>query len=77
MRVVKTALAPGRVEQRKILPRVLPTLILGLVLDGIGQAVGYALGPGNVTAKLAGLEFHRVRYLTPDDQAAVAALATG
>jgi hypothetical protein len=55
----------------------MPTLVLGLVLDGLGQAVGYALGPGNVTAKLAGLEFHRVKYLTPRDRAAVAALASG
>ncbi|MGB7159506.1 MAG: Gfo/Idh/MocA family oxidoreductase [Tepidisphaeraceae bacterium] len=77
MRVVKAALAPGRIEQRQILPRVMPTLVLGLALDGIGQAVGYAFGPGNVTAKLAGLEFHRVKYLTERDRAAVAALAAG
>jgi predicted dehydrogenase len=77
MRVVKAALAPGRTQQRAILPRVMPTLVLGLVLDGLGQAVGYAIGLGNVTAKLAGLEFHRVKYLTPRDQAAVAALASG
>jgi len=43
----------------------------------VGQAVGYAFGPGNVTAKLAGLEFHRVKYLTARDQATVAALAGG
>ena len=77
IRVVKAAFAPGRTQQRAILPRVMPTLMLGLVLDGIGQAVGYAFGPANVTAKLAGLEFHRVKYLTPRDQAAVAALAGG
>jgi len=76
-RVLKAALAPGRTESRAILPRVMPTLILGLVLDGVGQAVGYAFGPGNVTAKLAGLEFHRVKYLTARDQATVAALAGG
>ena len=34
-------------------------------------------GDGVLTAKLAGLEFHRVKYLTPRDQAAVAALASG
>ena len=37
-------------------------LILGLIMDGIGQFVGYTFGAGNATMKLIELEFHRDRH---------------
>lgn len=51
-----------------LFPRVYPALILGLMLDGIGQAMGYALGPGSTAERLARFEFNRKRHMTPGDQ---------
>jgi hypothetical protein len=46
-------------------PRVVPALVLGLALDALGQALGYALGPGTASQKLCPFEFHRDRHLAP------------
>jgi hypothetical protein len=48
--------------------RVYPALVLGLVLDGIGQTLGYVLGPGSTAEKLARFEFNRMRHMTPRDR---------
>ena len=44
------------------LARIIPTLTVGLVLDGIGQMAGYALGAGGAHAKLAAYEWHRMKH---------------
>jgi glycosyltransferase involved in cell wall biosynthesis len=51
---------------RRLMPlwSVLPALLLGLALDGLGQGLGYVLGPGCATEKLSELEFHRDRHRT-------------
>jgi hypothetical protein len=41
--------------------RLLPALIVGLILDGIGQIVGYAAGIGDAGEKMVYYEFHRVK----------------
>lgn len=38
---------------------VLPALILGLIMDAIGESLGYLFGAANSTQKLVPLEFHR------------------
>ncbi|MGI8476946.1 MAG: glycosyltransferase family 2 protein [Thermomicrobiales bacterium] len=43
--------------------RALPLVLLGLGVDGLGQCLGYAVGSGDTSPKLARLEFHRVRHL--------------
>ncbi len=43
--------------------RILPTLLVGLALDGAGQLMGSAFGPGNSVEKAASFEFHRTKYL--------------
>jgi GT2 family glycosyltransferase len=40
----------------------LPMLVLGLVLDGVGQLVGYVSGAGRSRKTLTGFEFHRARH---------------
>jgi hypothetical protein len=60
-RIVRELRKPGR--PRHLLLRVLPTLMAGLILDGAGEMIGYAFGPGNAMAKLSDMEFHRDRYL--------------
>ena len=49
------------------LARVVPTLTLGLVLDGIGQMAGYALGAGEAHSKLAAYEWHRMKHTRRGD----------
>jgi len=51
---------PGRPSD--LWPRVIPALIVGLTLDAVGQALGYALGAGQAGRKLSYFEFHRDRY---------------
>jgi hypothetical protein len=56
---------PGR--RRLVLARLLPAIGVGLVIDGAGEMVGYAFGPGRAMAILTKMEFHRSRYLAPQD----------
>ena len=42
--------------------RVVPTLCVGLVADGIGQMFGYASGAGTAHARLAEFEWHRMKH---------------
>ena len=44
------------------LARVVPTLAIGLVADGVGQMAGYALGAGNAHARMAEYEWHRTNH---------------
>ncbi len=59
----------------RLLPRVLPALAWGLLLDGLGQMAGYATGAGRSRAKIAQYEFDRIRYITEQDRQALSAVA--
>jgi GT2 family glycosyltransferase len=50
--------------------RVLPLLLLGLIFDSVGQAIGYAFGTGPARRKLSNFEFHREFHLTQQDKQA-------
>src|SRR5262249_43925321 len=53
-------LMPGlRRSRPDLVPRVLAPLLFALVIDSIGQGLGYALGAGQAAEKVARLEFHR------------------
>ena len=65
-RIVGELLQPGR--PRRLLPKVLPALFAGLVFDGAGECVGYALGAGEAMRKLSDMEFHRERYMAARDR---------
>lgn len=69
-RILRQLYKPGR--QRHLLPRILPTLIAVLILDGAGEMVGYAFGPGHSMTRLADMEFHRDRHLREQDTEAAA-----
>lgn len=62
----------GDGRRDELRPRVFPALMLGLVLDGLGQMAGYAFGPGGTTERLALFEMDRPRHLTPADRKALA-----
>lgn len=42
-----------------LIVRVAPVLLIGLILDGVGQLVGCLGGPGNSSATLVQWDFHR------------------
>ena len=65
-RIVGELLKPGR--PRRLLPKVLPALVVGLLFDGAGECAGYALGAGDAMATLSDMEFHRERYLAARDR---------
>ncbi len=55
-------------RRKELLPRVLPGLFLGSVLDTLGQVFGYAFGPGPSEGILAVFEIGRMRHLTASDR---------
>jgi hypothetical protein len=66
IRIVGDLRRKGR--PRHLLPRIMPSLFAALVFDGLGEMVGYSLGPGRSMAKLSDMEFHRQRYLHKMDR---------
>jgi hypothetical protein len=61
--------------RERLRPRLLMMLMLGLGLDGIGQAVGYIAGVGNSDS--IGHEFCRVNHVTEEDRVQLAASEPG
>jgi hypothetical protein len=49
-------------------PRILPAATVGFVADGLGQAIGYALGPGNTLNRLDEFELQRLSQVTQRDR---------
>jgi hypothetical protein len=72
-RIIGAVIQPGR--NRDVLPRVLPALLFLLVVDGLGELAGYALGEGDAMQHLSDMEFHRPRYLAKHDRRAEPALS--
>ena len=66
LRILRELRRPGRPQ--KLLPRILPALVIGLTLEGIGEMIGYVLGMGDVMEKLSDMEFHRERHLNRWDR---------
>lgn len=61
LRILRELRRPGRPQ--KLLPRILPSLVIGLVLDGVGEMIGYGFGIGDAVEKLTDMEFHRERRM--------------
>jgi hypothetical protein len=49
-------------QTRGFLIRLLPTVLAGLLIEGLGQMMGYAVGAGDSSEKVAKYEFHRVDH---------------
>jgi hypothetical protein len=49
-------------QTRGFLIRLLPTVLAGLLVEGLGQMMGYAAGAGDSSEKVARYEFHRVDH---------------
>ena len=46
-------------KQHRLLPRVLPALMIGLIAAATGEVTGYLFGVGRSSQRLAAIEFHR------------------
>ncbi|MEO8578239.1 MAG: glycosyltransferase [Gemmatimonadales bacterium] len=65
-RIVQTVRASA--PHSWLFPRALPMLALMLLLDGIGEIVGYVTGPGGAPDILGQIEFNRVRFMNKADR---------
>jgi hypothetical protein len=54
-------------EQRRRFFSCFHALVIGLIMDGVGQLVGYAAGIGRAVDQVARFEFHRLRHIRHDD----------
>lgn len=43
-------------------------LVFGMIVDGCGQMLGYAAGPGSARERLSRLEFHRFRHIPHNER---------
>jgi len=59
--IFRNASQPGRSKGEFF--KVLPVLLLGLLMDGLGQFTGYVFGEGNTSKSFLCYEFHRNQYL--------------
>lgn len=73
VRLIRIATAVWRYSDQWMgrLLSCLPTLVIGLALNGIGQMMGYALGVGNALERYSQYEFHRDRHVTETDRRTV------
>jgi len=55
-------------EQRRQFLTCVHALVIGLILDGAGQLVGYAAGVGRAVDQVARYEFHRLRHIRDEDR---------
>jgi hypothetical protein len=55
-------------EQRRRFLSCLHALVIGLILDGVGQLVGYAAGVGRAVDQVARFEFYRLRHVRDEDR---------
>jgi hypothetical protein len=54
-----------RLQHGSLLLRVLPVLLAGLLIEGLGHMAGFALGAGNCIESLEEYEYHRVESSEP------------
>ena len=54
-------------EQRQRFLWCAHALVIGLLIDGAGQLVGYAAGVGHAVNQVARFEFHRLRHIRDED----------
>ncbi len=69
VRFCRTVPAVRRCDRRHgLFPRVLPLLLLGFIIDGCGELIGYGWGAGDAAANASRFEFHRDRNLRTDER---------
>lgn len=75
VRFVRTLRLLSPAERRRRVPWLaVPGLLVGLVADAAGQALGYASGPGSSSEQVVRYEFRRSDHVTPRDRDTLARL---
>lgn len=54
---------------RRLFPRVVPWLAVGLVTNALGELLGYTLGPGSSARWTLDIDFARERFVSEDERA--------
>ena len=57
---------------RELIPRILPSMAVGLVAAAVGEVAGYALGKGDSSRKRVTFELERLSHVTDSDRRTVA-----
>jgi hypothetical protein len=57
---------------RKLIPRILPSMALGLAAAAVGEMAGYALGKGDSSRQRVTFELERLRHVTESDRRTIA-----
>jgi glycosyltransferase involved in cell wall biosynthesis len=65
-RTVRDIRRSGR--HRDLLPGILPSLILGLTMHGLGEIMGYAFGAGEAVQRRVSFELNRCRHVAERDR---------
>jgi hypothetical protein len=65
-RIVRQFLRPGR--PARLLPRLLPVCLFLLIIESVGSFVGFLVGPGTSSAKIAKVDFHRETFMNRRDR---------
>jgi glycosyltransferase involved in cell wall biosynthesis len=71
LRTARTLGHMRRAAPRRLTPGFVAALALMLVVDGVGETMGYAFGHGRSVERLNDLEFNRRRFLAAGDEAAL------
>ncbi len=69
LRLIRLLRSQGKAVRRR--PACILPLIVGFTVDGVGQMLGYLLGPGNARARVSRYEFNRLSFVTAEDRARV------
>jgi hypothetical protein len=77
VRLARTLRFARRIAPNQPFGRLLPLLVLLLVVDGLGELIGYGFGGGSAMAILSRDEFHRERFLRRPPAQPPAVPATG
>lgn len=56
-------------HEYQLLPRILPALSVGVIAHAVGEALGYAFGPGNARQQILAFETDIERHMTDRDRA--------
>lgn len=66
--LVRTMRMVPRCRELGVYPRVLPALFVGLVLESLGEMIGYTAGPGRSIEIMADYEVDRLRFMSDRDR---------
>lgn len=69
VRLIKILHTVGQINKNRLIPKMLPILIILLIFDGVGEMMGYVTGKaGRAAHVISDREFHHERFLIEEDR---------